>query len=219
MPSPACEEGTDPSPPVAFHPANFRAAPRHTLLIRSAKLILGPAEYLCVLRDISETGVAVRLFHHLAPLATMVLELQNEERHEVALVWHREDRMGMRFSHPVDVHRLIEAPSPFKRRPIRLRVERPAVLSLGEENTMCSLLDLSQHGAKLACDRIFAIDQRVRLVAAGMPQVQAKVRWRREDRLGLVFENTFQLGELAGIVAGFHAASPDRAGAALIMAE
>lgn len=194
------------SPTVAADPAELRAAPRHTLLIRTAKLIVAGAEYLCVLRDVSETGVSLRLFHDLATERFMMLELQNEDRQEVELVWHDGERMGLRFVERVDVNRLIEIPS--QRRPIRVRLCVPAVLSAGEENAICSIRDLSQHGANVACGRTFAIDQRVRLVTAGMPMIQARVRWRSKEGLGLVFETTFQLAEFAGIVAGFHGNDP-----------
>ena len=42
--------------------AEARGAERYTVLLRTAKLIAGGAEYLCVLRDISATGVKLRLF-------------------------------------------------------------------------------------------------------------------------------------------------------------
>ena len=189
---------------VAADPAEYRAAPRHTLLIRSAKLVVAGAEYLCVVRDVSETGVSLRLFHELPLRRVMELELQNADRLAAELVWQQEDRVGLRFRERVDVHRLIEMPAPFARRPIRVRVSASGVIGVGDDTVMCALLDLSQHGAKVACSRMFAIDQRVRLVVSGMPKIQAKVRWREADRLGLSFENTFQLAEFATIVAGFN---------------
>jgi hypothetical protein len=202
-----------PAPVPRPDPADQRAATRHTLLIRAAKLILGEAEFLCILRDASETGVRLRLFHDLPVVSDMLLELQNEERHAVEAVWRDGERMGLRFRQQIDVHRLIEMPAPFNRRPIRVRLNVPGVICVGEDTVMCSIRDLSQHGAKIACSRSFALDQRVHLVAPGMPKVPAKIRWRRNDQLGLSFEMTFQLGELAMIVAGFHAeaATPLRA--------
>lgn len=144
------------------------------------------------------------MFHDLpANAAGLSLELQNEERHEVEPVWKDGDRMGLRFRAPVDVHRMIEMPAPFERRPIRVRLNVPGSIGVGEDSAMCCIRDLSQHGAKVSCSRAFAIDQRVRLMAEGMPKVPGKIRWRRDDRVGIAFETTFQLAELALIVAGF----------------
>ncbi len=196
------------TPPSGGDPAELRAAPRHALLIRAAKLIIDGAEYLGVLRDASDTGVSLQLFHPIPDGAEMALELQNEERYPVELVWRDGLRLGMRFPAPIDVERLIEMPAPFDRRPIRVRVKMPATIgTLLGDLALCTILDLSQHGAKIGCARSFAIDQRVRLIASGMPTVPAKIRWRKDETLGLGFETTFQLSELANIVAGFHAAS------------
>lgn len=190
--------------PVLAEAADQRVAARHTLLIRSAKLIIGEVEYLCVLRDASESGVSLRLFHPIRATTRMALELQNQERHAVELVWYNEDKMGLRFCERTDIARLIELPEPYSRRPIRVRVKTPGAIACGDDNTMCTILDLSQSGAKLSTHRSFALDQRLRLIATGMPKVQGRVRWRRDNRLGLAFETTFQLSELATIVAGFN---------------
>ncbi len=67
-------------------------------------------------------------------------------------------------------------------------------------STFATIQDISQQGAKVACTATFAIDQRVKLLADGMRDIHAKVRWRREGTCGLVFEETFQYGELARVV-------------------
>ena len=36
-----------------------RGAPRYTSLIRAAKLVCGQGEFVCVIRDVSSTGVSV----------------------------------------------------------------------------------------------------------------------------------------------------------------
>src|SRR5690606_20786923 len=54
---------------------DMREAPRFALLIRSAKLICDSGEYLCIIRDVSETGVRLRLFHPLPPDQLLTLEL------------------------------------------------------------------------------------------------------------------------------------------------
>ncbi len=181
--------------------ADQRSAMRYTLLIRAAKLI-GPAgEYLCVVRDASETGASIRLFHSLPVDEFMLLELQNGDRHEVEVVWSDEEKAGLRFCGPVDIARIVESPSRFSKRPVRLNVSCAAYLVADGLEHRVEVQDISQQGAKLGCDRRFPIDQRVILKAEGIPDIHAKIRWRREDSCGLVFENTFQFGELARVVA------------------
>ncbi len=197
------------APYHGVNPADLRAAPRHALLIRAAKLVVDSAEYLVVLRDASDTGVSLQLFHEMPAAGVMLLELQNEARHEVERVWLREGRMGMRFLQPIDVEQLIEMPAQFEKRPIRVRVAAPGSIGTLADNALCTIRDLSQHGAKVVCGKSFAIDQRVRLRATDMPTVPAKIRWRKGDMMGLAFETTFQLSELANIVDRFNTAAID----------
>lgn len=186
----------------ASHQANvaeMRDAPRFTLLIRAAKLITRRGEFLCVIRDASNTGLSARVFHDLPPCKHLVVELQNGERYDVELVWQEEDRAGFRFKTPIDVKAIIEAPSRFAKRPVRINLAAPAQIETLGAAEYATIQDISQQGAKVACASSYAIDQKVKLLAAGMRDTHAKVRWRRDGTCGLVFEETFQFGELARI--------------------
>ena len=44
---------------------DMRGAQRFTLLIRTAKLVSETGEFLCIIRDVSATGLRLRLFHDL----------------------------------------------------------------------------------------------------------------------------------------------------------
>jgi hypothetical protein len=69
--------------------------------------------------------------------------------------------------------------------------------------------NLSQQGARLTCDTLLAIDQTVRLTAPGFATearaVRAKERWRRDRHYGVVFDDTFTLGEFARLAARLQA--------------
>jgi len=185
--------------PQPVNVAEMRDAPRFTLLIRAAKLVSRRGEFLCVIRDASDTGLSARIFHHLPRSDALVVELQNGERYDVELVWQEDDRAGFRFKTPVDVKTIIECPSRFAKRPVRINLAAPAQIEVLGKAEYATIQDISQQGAKVACVGSFAIDQRVKLLAAGMRDTHAKVRWRRDGTCGLVFEETFQFGELARI--------------------
>jgi hypothetical protein len=72
-----------------------RAAPRFTLLIRTAKLICGNADYLCVIRDVSAEGISVRLFHPIPTADEIILEMQTGDRHPVRAVWQNPGEAGL----------------------------------------------------------------------------------------------------------------------------
>lgn len=179
-----------------------RVAPRYTLLIRAAKLICDAGEFLVVIRDVSESGISVRTFHHLPQAPNMVIELQNGDRHELTLVWQEQDRAGFRFAEMADIARIIASPSRFTKRNVRLNLEAPAEVKCGSDRVEdAQIVNLSQQGAQIACTCRFAIDERVKISAAGLPETLAKVRWRKDGMSGLVFEDTYQYGELARIAA------------------
>ena len=194
----------------AGSPAEQRDAKRFTLLIRAAKLITEQGEFLCVIRDVSETGLSVTLFHELPDCNRLVIQFQNGDRHNAELVWQREGRAGFRFTEPADVVRIIESPSAFSKRPVRVTLELAAILQVGLERHPVQLIDISQQGARVSCEMAQPIDRPVKLLVEGMPETDAKIRWRRAGECGLVFENTFQLGELAAIVAAWNGLLPVR---------
>ncbi len=179
-----------------------RVARRFTLLIRAAKLVTDKGEFLCVIRDVSETGISVRIFHPLPDASRTRVELQNGDSHEVELVWQDEDRAGFRFAHEADIMRIIESPSRFAKRAMRLNLAADArVTTLDGRSEPVEITDLSQQGAKIACSCRFAIDERVKISARGLPETSAKVRWRKQGGCGLIFEDTYQYGDLARIAA------------------
>ena len=175
-----------------------RDSPRITVLIRPGKLVADGREFLCVVRDVSEGGVKVRLFAPVPDHATLVIEFDNGDRHAVRLVWQQGEHAGLVFVAEFDVTRLIAAHHGEKpRRQPRLNVEVEAVLCTSGLRTPIVVRDISQRGASIDCTGWLMIDELVRIECDRLPTLHAKVRWRRPPRYGLVFEQTFRLEELA----------------------
>lgn len=179
-----------------------RAAPRYISLIRAAKLILPQGEFVCVIRDVSQVGVKIKTFHSLPAIgADARLELQNGERFKVAVIRVEQGEASFAFSQPVEVDRLIREHWAYPKRQLRLSATLPVAIStpMGEWSGIVS--NISQQGARITSDAKLARDQMVRIAAAPLPELQAKVRWRRDGDFGLVFENTFRLAEFAQLAA------------------
>ena len=186
--------------------AEERGAPRFTLLIRAAKLISGQGEFICVIRDVSATGASLRLFHDLPPCENVEIELQSGQRYAMRRVWTRVREAGYEFSGEVDVDKLVSEVGQFPKRPIRLAIEFPVAISAGLQRERATILNISQQGARIECDGLFAIDQSIRIEGEALSEVRAKVRWRKSKEYGLVFEDTFSLADLARLAA--HLQSP-----------
>jgi hypothetical protein len=191
-----------PQPPGA----DQRAAPRFTLLIRAAKLVSAQGEFVCVIRDVSETGVSVRLFHGLPGCKEFALHMPAGAVYEIARVWHRGSEAGFTFTEPVEVERLVNESGEYPKRGLRLGLCFPVTVSMLAGSFDAVVENLSQQGARLTCDHLLAIDQNVRIAMPDLSgkklrEVRAKVRWRRDNQYGVVFDDTFTLGDFARLAA------------------
>ncbi|MDG6079353.1 PilZ domain-containing protein [Erythrobacter litoralis] len=174
-----------------------RSAPRFLSLIRAAKLVCGQGEFLCVIRDVSANGIGLRTFHNLPTDPQLALELQNGEQFELEEVRREGFDASYQFRKPIEVDRLIHETWNYPKRQLRLNITVPLVITTLTQRAKAVTLNLSQQGARIECDQIFSIDQTVRIEGAGIADVRAKVRWRRDENYGLVFENTYSLREFA----------------------
>jgi hypothetical protein len=187
--------------PVPSAEAEQRAATRYTPLIRTAKITGVSGEFLCVVSDISATGVSVRLFHPLPSDSALKLEMPNGEQLPVEPVWQKDSRAGFRFAASVDLTRVLSGHGKWSKRPIRLNVNMPAVLSGLTGRFEATIRNISLQGAQIECPARLAIDQRLRLSSSVLPEIVTKVRWRKDDSYGLIFDDTFQFADLARLAA------------------
>lgn len=179
----------------------LRAAPRFTLLIRAAKLVSAQGEFVCVIRDVSETGVSVRLFHKLPGCNSFALHMPAGTTYDITNVWERSNEAGFRFDQSVDVQQLIGESGEYPKRGMRLGLCFPINVATLADRFDGVVENFSQQGARIACDGGLAIDQNIRIEMPGLHgelrEVRAKVRWRRDQSYGVVFDDTFALGDFA----------------------
>lgn len=189
-------------PPLGaqISPVRHRAAERFTLMLRVAKLVSSHGEYPCVIRDVSTTGVRVRMFHDLPAEKRLALMLGNGECFFVENMWERDREAGFRFSSPIDVAAFMQETSAYPKRQVRLALELPATLSIREFSSPILIRDISQQGAKLESERSLAEGQRCRLKAHHLPEIFASVLWRKGATYGVVFQRSFRLDELAALI-------------------
>lgn len=181
---------------------NRRAAERFALLIRAGKLILPTGEFLCIIRDVSETGLKAKIFHGISGLSRCLIELPNGLRFAIQKVWQEGPIVGFAFCETVKLdHIMADNVRPFVKRPLRLSWAQSAFLNTGHGRVAISISDISQQGAGISSTEWLAIDEKIRLEIAGMPHIYGKVRWRREPRYGLIFEDTFSFSQLAHLTA------------------
>lgn len=180
--------------------AEMREKPRFALLLRTGKLITSHGELLCIIRDISETGVKLRLFHELPVGAELALESAAGELFPLECVWQSNGEAGLRFHQPIDVMRFIAEAGPYPRRAVRLRVTHEAIAVGREGEIPVTLRNLSREGARIDTEHHLAIGERIRLVSPALPELDAAVCWRRHPAYGLVFRQVLTMEDLALLV-------------------
>lgn len=174
-----------------------RGAPRFFSLIRSAKLVSSAGEFVCVVRDVSSTGVRLRCFHALPRDTAMALELQNGDVFEMERVRDEGLEASFRFTSEVSIERLVQETWLYPRRPLRLNIAIPLSLRTLGGVAAAVTRNVSQQGCRVEAALPLAIDQAVILESARLPGIRAKVRWRCENGFGLVFDDTFSLRDFA----------------------
>jgi hypothetical protein len=180
---------------------DLRSTPRFTLLIRSAKLICENGEYLCVIRDVSASGVRLRIFHPLPSCQRFDLELATGDRFALERVWEAADHAGFRFADWINVQDFIVEASPYPKRSLRLRLEFPAAITTDAGTATASVRDLSREGARIETTLPLAIRQKVKLSSDALPPLFGTVCWRSNSAYGLVFRQVFTFEELAKLAA------------------
>lgn len=181
-----------------------RAAPRFTLLIRTAKLIVEGFEFLCLLRDVSATGASIRLFHTPVVGTRYEIEFESGERVSADLVWQENQMAGFCFHTPIDVDGLMAGEAFHPRRDLRFGVELPVHVYTREAIVEADLFNISRQGGAMETRSPLALDQVVRLVGPTIPEIEARVRWRRQNTHGLVFDTTFSIAQLAMVLRDLH---------------
>lgn len=186
---------------LAVSPEEQRAAPRVTLLIRPAKLATAEGEFVCVIRDVSATGVSVRLFHPLPAGERACLETETGQRVAMRRVWVRDSEAGFQFDQAIDVPALVHETGHFRKRKLRIGIELPVSLTFLGQAHGAKVRNLSQQGALIEAAVPLALAQKLWLRSEYLPEIRAQVRWRRGSEYGLVFEDTFSLNDFAHMAA------------------
>lgn len=176
-----------------------RGAARLTLLLRAAKLTCPQGEFPCILRDVSDTGASVQLFHALPPDADLTLEMVNGDRFPLKRVWERNRNAGFSFIEPGKLDVILAGASPYSRRPLRLQIAIPCDVAAKGRLVSAYLGNLSQQGAMFRSHERFAKLQRLTLVLGHLVSIEAIVRWRRDDRHGVCFTHPLGMAELAAM--------------------
>jgi hypothetical protein len=192
--------------------AEQRQEPRFALLLRTAKLVSPQGEFLCIIRDVSEGGVRLRLFHLLPEgFGNGLLELGNGAQFGVERVWESKGEAGFRFTQVIDLESFMGEASPYPKRAIRLRMDVAAQIAFAGQQIPVRIHDLSRQGACIESEELLARGQVLRITGPHLPEIEATICWRRAPNYGLVFDRIMTMSDLAERAAAMQGALDLRA--------
>lgn len=194
-----CSEETE------FVTASLHTHERFALAMRVAKVSCERGEFLCVVKSISAARAEVRFFHQAPASEVLQLEMANGFRSQMQLAWREGDQAGYCFDSPIEISECLDNPGRHGRPEIRVQLDLPCEIAVGEETDTATLLDLSQSGACIFSVANLSERQMLRMGIDGREMRIGHVQWRKGEQYGLIFQQSLGLVELAKIA---HEAGP-----------
>lgn len=179
-----------------------RAGERFTTLFRVARVVADSgAQHLCLIRNIGAGGLMLETYTPFEMGAAVRVEPKGCEPVSGRICWVKDKHAGVAFDAPIDVAAYLGLNQPpdtqeTPRGP-RLMVGRRARLRVGVMWHIVELIDLSQKGAKVQSDLPMEMDAAVELMVERLAPLSGRVRWMKEDRIGIEFSTAIPLADLA----------------------
>lgn len=178
-----------------------RAASRTTSIYRPVIIEVGDFAGFCLVRNISPMGMLGTVYAEFAANQPIAIDFSPQHHVEGAIVWSRNDQIGVQFSQEIDVLQILRelgkgTVDPKTARAPRLQIQCPVELSTDEGVVITDLLDVSQRGLKVGVSTLKAgAEVTVRLPQ--FPPQTAIVRWVNRGTAGLNFIRPLDFGKLA----------------------
>jgi len=178
--------------------ADPRCAERVTLMFRTANLIAEGHQILCIIRNISQSGVRLEFFHPIAQTERYILDAGNGRCYGMTLVWIDRNSAGFQFDAAINITEIVKPPcSGYPRRPTRLAIRSALLFHGGGRVQLAYLRDLSMAGACVETNLLLAEGDEVQISLVEEQTLMAQVRWCRSPYIGVKFYQPMSLKDCA----------------------
>jgi PilZ domain-containing protein len=178
-----------------------RNAERMLLVYRTAKLIFGDYEILVVVRNVSNTGLAIRTFAPIDLPEHMHIELANGAIVPIRKEWQEDAQFGASFQMAVSLELFLSSPPPEQQagRSLRSTVGLTANLRHNGRRQSVMVHDISIGGAKLEPERSLGIsvNGHADLTLDGLGALEGEIRWSKGPLSGMQFSQSLSFSSLA----------------------
>lgn len=168
-----------------------RQTPRLLTLLRVGTIIIDGRRELCLVRNISATGLMIHVYSHLVEEQAVEVELKTGQQISGSVKWIDGSNVGLVFDTPIDVMAMLASHlvggNDLKPRMPRVEVRAPATLRMGGHSYRVATHDISQGGAKVALSTVLPNDAEIVLSMEGFHSLHGTMRWCDGDFAGITF--------------------------------
>ena len=188
------------APPNVAMP-DQRTDVRHRTVLQVAKLATVHGDQLCILRNVSAGGLEAVVYCDLAVGDPVQFELRTGRGMAGRVVWAQGSSIGVAFDHKVPIlaylaHQAIEEMGRRVRSP-RVRINEQGVLRIADREFPIDIIDASQAGMRIRTDRVLFVGGPCQIVADGLGERGALVRWCRDGEVGVQLKQPLSFHEFA----------------------
>lgn len=177
-----------------------RREQRQTTLFRVAVFHTIRQPRLCVVRNISPTGMKARINGDVEVGEAVAVEIVSDRRIPGRIVWSADGSFGMDFDSEVDVREALalpEHPGRPPRRAPRLQVECMAMIRIGADLIFVTATHLSPGGVRLSPAERMAEGMEIGVMIEGLEPLRGVVRWSDGEDCGVSFLEPVAVPRLA----------------------
>ena len=181
-------------------PTERRSDERVSAMLRVGKLTSAAGEQQLIrIKNLSAGGLMAFISSPPSVGDLVGIELSSETI-PARVVWTREDLVGLKFEHDLDLGELLAGRKQrhgFRARPPRLEIACRASVKVGKVYYTVDVHDISLGGMKVEPIDEYCVGKKVVVVIESLRPVKGEVRWYSERRAGIVFERALDFDELS----------------------
>ena len=184
-------------PAVPGAMADRRQSDRHITLLRVGSLMVCGRRELCLIRNISDGGMLIRVYSDIPVGSRVSIELKHGEAVWGTTLWTKRDLVGVSFDDPINMMSLITTP-PNSLRPRMPRLEVGCTVWIREGSVVhrSRTANISQGGLRVETPDGLPVGAQVTVTLPGLPPEQGIVRWIVGEACGVTFNRLLALPQL-----------------------
>lgn len=179
---------------------------RTTAIFRPAIIKHNPFRSLCLVRNISPTGMMAKVYSPITVGTSIIVEFDSNQSATGTVAWSKNEQIGVRFDDRVNVAEVLvetgkKGAGSKVNRPLRLEIDARGEMEVNKRILSFEVQDISQRGVKVKIPGYLNVNDEVMIYVIGLEPRLAVVQWKRSDEAGLKFTRPLGLDQLATWVA------------------